>query len=69
MTEIVPVLLSIGVVASLLLIGFGGYALIRRVGDTKRSVLMIVAGLVTIANVWLWATLPAPDSPKEAVVD
>ena len=58
MAELIPVLLSLGVIASLLLIGFGGYALVKRVGDTKRSVLMIIAGLVTIVNIWLWATLP-----------
>ena len=58
MAELIPVLLSLGVIASLLLIGFGGYALVKRVGDTKRSVLMIIAGLATIVNIWLWATLP-----------
>lgn len=58
MAELIPVLLSLGVIASLLLIGFGGYALVKRVGDVKRSVLMIIAGLVTIVNIWLWATLP-----------
>lgn len=58
MAELIPVLLSLGVIASLLLIGFGGYALVKRVGDPKRSVLMIIAGLVTIMNIWLWATLP-----------
>ncbi len=57
--SLIPALLSVGVIASALLIGFGGYALIKRVGDTKRSLLMIVAGLVTIVNIWLWATLPA----------
>jgi hypothetical protein len=60
MAELIPVLLSLGVIASLLLIGFGGYALVKRVGDVKRSVLMIIAGLVTIVNIWLWATLPTP---------
>ena len=59
MAALLPTLLSLGVIASALLIGFGGYALVKRVGDTKRSLLMIVAGLVTIVNIWLWATLPA----------
>lgn len=58
MESLVPALLSLGVVASALLIGFGGYALVKGIGDRKRGVLMIVAGLVTIMNIWLWATLP-----------
>ena len=58
MTDLIPALLSLGVIASALLIGFGGYALVKRVGDTKRSVLMMVAGMVTLVNIWLWATLP-----------
>jgi hypothetical protein len=59
MTALMPALLSLGVIASALLIGFGSFALIRQVGDRKRSVLMIVAGLVTIVNIWLWATMPS----------
>ncbi len=59
MESLVPALLSLGVVASALLIGFGSYALVKGVGDRKRGALMIVAGLVTIMNIWLWATLPA----------
>lgn len=51
-------LLSLGVIASALLIGAGALAL-RRGGERKRPVLMIVAGLVTLANVWLYATTPA----------
>lgn len=60
MDVLIPALLSLGVIASALLICFGGYALVKRVGDRKRSLLMIVAGLVTIGNIWLWATMPVP---------
>ena len=61
MASLIPALLSLGVIASALLIGFGSYALVKRVGDRKRSVLMIVAGLVALVNIWLWATMPAPN--------
>jgi hypothetical protein len=58
MKSLIPALLSLGVIASALLIGFGVYALAKGVGDRKRSVLMIVAGLVTMGNIWLWVTMP-----------
>lgn len=54
----IPALLSLGVIAAALLIGFGGYAAVRN-RDRKRGLLMIAAGLVTLVNIWLWAA-PAP---------
>ena len=58
MSNLPAILLSIGVVASFLLIGAGTLAL-RRPAERKRAILMIVAGLVTLGNVYLYATMPA----------
>ena len=55
----VIVLLSLGVLASIALIVAGALAL-RKGGERKRPALMIVASLVTLTNVWLYATMPAP---------
>lgn len=53
------IFLSLGVLASLLLIGGGLFGLRR--GERKRPVLMIVAGLVILGNVYLYSQpLPAP---------
>ena len=56
MTELASLFLGLGVIASFLLMG-GGVAVLRR-GDRKRGWLMVVAGAVIMANVWLYATLP-----------
>lgn len=52
MTEI---MLSIAVLAALLLIGVGGWALLQRRRPALRPMLMIGAGVVTLLNVWLLA--------------
>ncbi len=56
MTSTASILLSLGVLAALLLIGAGAFAL-RKPAERKRGALMIVAGLVTLVNVWLY-TMP-----------
>lgn len=58
MSSLASILLSLGVVMAILLIG-GGTLALRRPGERKRAILMIVAGLVTLANVYLYATIPA----------
>ena len=55
----IATLLSLGVVAGLLLAGFGGWALATGYGDRLKAGLMIGAGVVVLINVWLYA-LPAP---------
>ena len=57
MNGFVATLLSLAVVASLLLLGAGGWLILRR-EDPRRGWLMLAAGLVTLLNVWLYATLP-----------
>lgn len=54
------VLLSIAVLASLLLIAAGIWALAKRRGSPLKAGLMIAAGLVTLMNAWLWTTMPVP---------
>ena len=51
-------LLALAVLASLLLIGAGLNILIRRTDAPQRGWLMLAAGIVTLVNVWLYATLP-----------
>ena len=51
-------LLALAVLASLLLIGAGLSILIRGTDAPKRGWLMLAAGVVTLVNVWLYATLP-----------
>lgn len=60
MSGLVSVMLSLGVLAALLLIGAGIWALMRGRGVTRqRAWLMIAVGLVTLVNVIMWATMPA----------
>ena len=54
MSSTVSILLSLGVLAALALIVVGGFAL-RTPAERKRGALMIVAGLVTLGNVYLYA--------------
>lgn len=58
MTTFASGLLAVAVLASLLLIGAGLNILIRRTDAPKRGWLMLAAGVVTLVNVWLYATLP-----------
>lgn len=58
MSDLVATLLSLGVLASLLLIGAGLHILVRRADDRKRGWLMLAAGLVTLLNIALYATTP-----------
>ena len=57
MTGAAATLLSIGVIAALLLGGGGVWMALNR-KDVKRGLLMLVAGLVILANVliWTWPT-------------
>ena len=52
-------LLSLGVIAGLLLGGFGVRALATGYGDWLKAALMLGAGVVVLTNVWLYA-LPMP---------
>lgn len=54
-----PALLSLGVLAGMLLGGFGVWALATGYGDRVKAGLMVGAGMVVLINVWLYA-LPAP---------
>lgn len=56
-----PVLLSLGVLAALVLIGAGGRALATGQGDRLKAGLMVAAGVVVLVNVWLYA-LPVAGS-------
>lgn len=58
MSNVISGLLAIAVLASMLLIGAGLVILIRRTDAPKRGWLMLAAGVVTLLNVWLYATLP-----------
>ncbi len=58
MSDVVSGLLAIAVLASMLLIGAGLAILIRRSDAPKRGWLMLAAGVVTLLNVWLYATAP-----------
>lgn len=55
----IATLLSLGVVAGLVLIGFGFRGLIRRDIERVKAGLMVGAGVVVLINVWLYA-LPPP---------
>jgi uncharacterized membrane protein YozB (DUF420 family) len=57
MGNLIPILLSLGVLATMLLIGAGA-AVLWRGEDRKRGWLMIAAGLVTLINIALYLTLP-----------
>lgn len=64
MSGFVSVMLSIGVLVSALLIGAGATILIRKQGDRRRGWLMLGAGLVTLINIYLYATMPVlPPQP------
>jgi hypothetical protein len=52
-------LLSLAVIAAFLLIGAGVHILVKRSADRRRGVLMLLAGIVTLINVILFATMPA----------
>ena len=58
MSGFMATLLGLAVLASLLLIGAGLNILLRRADTPRRGWLMIGAGVVTLLNVWLYATLP-----------
>ena len=53
------VLLSLAVIAAFLLIGAGVQIVIKRPADRRRGILMLLAGIVTLINVVLFATMPA----------
>jgi hypothetical protein len=55
----IATLLSLGVIAGLLLGGFGIWALVTGYGDRLKAGLMIGTGVVVLVNVWLYA-LPSP---------
>ncbi len=54
-----PALLSLGVLAGLLLWGFGIWAFVTGYGDQLKAGLMVGAGVVVLINVWLYS-LPPP---------
>lgn len=58
MTDMISAMLALAVLAAFLLIGAGVNILLRRSDDRKRGWLMIAAGLVTLANVALYASTP-----------
>lgn len=58
MSDLIPTLLALGVLASFLLIGGGIHILVRRADDKKRGWLMLAAGAVTLLNIALYATTP-----------
>jgi putative exporter of polyketide antibiotics len=58
MTGMMPLMLSLAVLASILLIGAGLNILVRKTDAPKRGWLMLGAGLVTLVNVWLYASVP-----------
>ena len=58
MSGFMATLLGLAVLASLLLIGAGLNILLRRADASRRGWLMIGAGVVTLLNVWFYATLP-----------
>lgn len=51
----IPTLLSLGVLAGLLLAGFGCWALVTGYGDRLKAGLMVGAGVVVLINVWLYS--------------
>ena len=61
MGNLLPTLLSLGVLATLLLIGAGVH-LLWKGEDRKRGWLMILAGVVTLGNIALYLSLPSAAS-------
>ena len=51
----IAMLLSLGVLAGLMLAGFGAWALITSYGDRLKAGLMVGAGVVVLINVWLYS--------------
>lgn len=58
MNGLAATLLSIGMIAAFVLIGRGLYMLVKD-GDRKQAWLMILASLVLLINVLIWA-VPIP---------
>jgi hypothetical protein len=57
---VITTLLSLGVLAGLVLIGFGVRGLIVRDIDRLKAGLMVGAGVAVLINVWLYALPPLP---------
>lgn len=57
MTTLVSIALTLGVIASLLLAGFGVAGLLRQSMKPLRAWLMIAAGIVTLMNVMMVAPM------------
>jgi hypothetical protein len=57
MTNLVTIALSLGVLASFLLIGFGVAGLMRNTIRAARAWLMIGAGIITLLNVMMVAPM------------
>lgn len=60
--------LSVAVILSFVLIGFGIRLAVREAGRERlRGILMVVAGLVLLGNVYLYTTTPElPEPPASA---
>jgi hypothetical protein len=54
MNGLVSALFSIAVLAAFALVGGGAWFIVKR-GETKQGTLMILASLVLLANVLIWA--------------
>jgi hypothetical protein len=60
---LVTLFLALGVLAAILLIGTGAGLLLRGSSDRTRAWLMLLAGVVVLVNIWLYATLPGGTHP------
>lgn len=60
--------LSVAVIFSFALMGFGARLAVKQTGKERlRGILMVVAGIVLLGNVYLYTTAPEPPArPAEA---
>lgn len=63
MNGLVSLLLALGVLSGIVLGGAGAGMLLRGTGDRTRAWLMLLAGVVVLINIWLYATLPGQTRP------
>lgn len=59
MTGMLPIILSLAVLASFVIGGAGVWTVLKRPGERRKGLLMIGVAVVTLVNVWLLAA-PAP---------
>lgn len=53
MTSLLPIILSIAVIAAVIIGAAGAFIVVKRPAERKKGLLMVAVAAVTLANVWL----------------